>query len=110
MEKCAFCKVKETALYESDVPVCPKCVGRLKRTTTADVYLILVRNLTEATLRAESANFEFDAVVRDVPSQIPQPDGTQRIRNASRTLKVARDEMMTAHNRLNDFLRTGIVP
>jgi len=69
-----------------------------------------MRDLHEATLRAEAATTAFHAVTGDIPSYIPQPDGTQRIHNASRALKVARDEMMTAHNRLNEFLEHGIVP
>jgi hypothetical protein len=40
----------------------------------------------------------------------PHPDGTQRIRNASNELTAEREAMMKAHNRLTDFLNTGIVP
>jgi len=49
-------------------------------------------------------------VTGEIPSYVPQPDGTQSIHNASRALKMARDEMMTAHNRLSAFLERGIVP
>jgi len=45
-----------------------------------------------------------------VPSGLPHPDGTQRIRNASRELFRARKEMMTAHRRLDNFIESGIVP
>ena len=69
-----------------------------------------MRDLTEATLRAESATTEFNGVTSDIPSFIPHPDGTQRIHNASRKLTEARDEMMKAHRRFNDFLERGIVP
>ncbi|MDP8990891.1 MAG: hypothetical protein M3N41_12535 [Acidobacteriota bacterium] len=113
MERCAFCKIEETMLYESGVPVCLKCVDRRNtksKADQADIYAALVRALADATLRAESANREFDAVRGDIPSALPQPDGTQRIHNASRALNAARDEMMKAHKRLEDYLGRGIVP
>jgi hypothetical protein len=114
MERCAFCKVEDTALYESGVPICLKCVAlreaKSKKDRRASVHDILVRELTEATLQAESATVEFNAVTGDVPSFIPHPDGTQRIHNASRALSVARAEMMKAHHRLNDFIERGVVP
>ena len=44
------------------------------------------------------------------PSGTPHPDGVQRIHNASHKLTQARDEMMNAHNRMNDFIERGIVP
>jgi hypothetical protein len=34
----------------------------------------------------------------------------QRIRNASHELTAARNEMMEAHHRLNEFLERGTVP
>jgi hypothetical protein len=34
----------------------------------------------------------------------------QRIRSASHELTAARNEMMEAHHRLNEFLESGIVP
>jgi hypothetical protein len=114
MALCSFCKVEETPLYEGGVPVCLTCVNRREAKSNAnhkaDIQAILARDLTEATLRAQWAATEFNTISGDIPSGIPQPDGTQCIHNASRALKVARDEMMMAHNRLNDFLSRGIVP
>jgi hypothetical protein len=71
---------------------------------------ILISQLAQETLHAEAATTEFNAVTSDVPSFLPQPDGTQRILNASRALTVARSEMMKAHYRLNDYLERGTVP
>ena len=45
-----------------------------------------------------------------IPSGFPHPDGSQRIHNASRDLSTARKDLMRAHTRLDDFLKTGIVP
>ena len=53
---------------------------------------------------------EFQAVMSDIPSGLPHPDGTQRIHNASSQMKDAREGMMTAHKRLNDYLSVGTVP
>ena len=86
MELCAFCIVEETMLYESGVPVCLTCVDRrnveAKARYKANIHSVLVRDLTEATGKAESATSEFNAISSDVPSHIPQPDGAQRIHSA----------------------------
>ena len=101
-------------LYESGVPICLKCAAIREANSTKDhaagVRPVLARALTEATLRNESAMMEFNAITGDIPSSTPQPDGAQRIHNASRALSAARDEMMKAHRRLNDYLERGIVP
>jgi len=53
---------------------------------------------------------ELNAIMRDIPSGLPFPDGTQRIHNAANALNVARKEAMAAHRRLEDYLNHGIVP
>ena len=58
----------------------------------------------------DEATKEFERVMTQMPSAIPHPDGGQRIMNASRKLTLARNEMVMAHNRLNDFLEQGTVP
>src|SRR5258708_4775687 len=107
MAQCAYCGT-ETELYDGPSPVCLACVklSPTKRETRAK----LVHSLHEATMRTEAATEAFTAVTGDIPSGLPQPDGVQRIHNASRNLSVARDEMMKAHKRLNDFLQHGTVP
>jgi hypothetical protein len=114
MERCAYCKGEETALYQNGVPICLKCVSvweaKSKKDHPSSVHDALSQALTEATLQAESAITEFNAVTSDIPSFIPQPDGAQRIHNASRALSAARNEIMKAHRRLNDYLERGIVP
>jgi len=113
MALCARCNNEETQLYENGVPICLKCADNRKQkpvNRTASIQDILMRDLHEAALRAESATREFNAITSDLPSFIPPPDGTQRIRNASHVLKAARDEMMMAHKRLDDFVKHGVVP
>ena len=106
MARCAYCRT-ETELYESQVPVCVHCAD--EDPDTRHRKAALFRDLEEATKRAEAASDAFAAVTNDIPSGMPHPDGVQRIHNASRELSAARDEMIKAHNRLNDFLNTGIV-
>ena len=105
MARCAYCHI-ETELYESQVPICVKCVD--DDPDTRHKKAALFRELEEATKRAEAATDAFAAATNDIPSGI-HPDGVQRILNASRELSAARDEMIKAHERLNDFLKTGIV-
>jgi hypothetical protein len=61
MEQCAFCKAEDTALYENGVPICLKCVAakeaKAKKDHPASIHNLLVRDLTKATLRAESASY-----------------------------------------------------
>ena len=46
----------------------------------------------------------------DIPSAIPHPDGSDRIRLASREYSASRDATMAAVKSLSDFLIRGIVP
>jgi hypothetical protein len=107
MAECAYCKT-ETQLYVSNVPVCLKCSDEPpeKRRTKAT----LLRDLQEATKRADEASDAFLAITTEIPSGFPHPDGTQQIHNASHKLTAAREAMMKAHTRLNDYLERGIVP
>jgi hypothetical protein len=41
---------------------------------------------------------------------MPHSDGTQRIKNVSRQLSLARAELIAAHDRLSKFLERGIIP
>lgn len=99
MARCAYCET-ETELYESGVPLCIACSQESPERRQARA--ILLHNLIQATQRAESATEVFSRVTSDIPSGMPHPDGDQRNRNASRDMTAAPDEMMNAHNRLND--------
>jgi len=70
----------------------------------------LQQELKDATERAATASAAFLAVTSQVPSGLPHPDGTQRIRNISHELAFARTALMRAHSRLDDFLVSGIAP
>src|SRR5258706_1884895 len=114
MAECAYCKT-DTHLYDGQVPICHECAdernGKPKwPEMEREVRTILMRHLLQARARANAASDEFSAVMGDVPSALPHPDGTQRIHNVSRALFSAREEVMKAHTRLNDFLSRGVVP
>src|SRR6266550_6895488 len=97
MAECTYCKA-ETFLYDVGIPVCLNCArgnGNGKpSTTTHDVRTTLVQELSQATERADSASEKFNAVMGEVPSGIPHPDGVQRLHNASREMSNAREELM----------------
>src|SRR5450631_374502 len=74
------------------------------------VHDLLQRELKQATERAACASAAFLDVTSQVPSGLPHPDGTQRIRNISHELAFARTELMRAHSRMDAFLVSGIAP
>jgi hypothetical protein len=70
----------------------------------------LQEELKKATDRAASASAAFLDVTSQVPSGLPHPDGTQRIRNMAHELTFARTELMRAHSRMDAFLVSGTAP
>ena len=113
MARCGYCK-SETGLLDRGMPVCSNCANRrgMKPQPGAaqDSLARLQRELHEATTRAHLATDAFHAIMGDIPSSVPQPDGTQRINNVYRELSLARREMMRAHSRLTHFLDNGVIP
>jgi hypothetical protein len=109
---CGYCK-SETELFDRGMPVCLDCANRLgtkqHSSTAKDNLARLQRELKAATVRAHEATDAFNAIMGDIPSSVPQPDGTQRINNVYRELSFARREMMRAHSRLTDFLDNGVI-
>ena len=109
MARCAYCKSKETELYENGAPICLSCV-EFNHDRGSGVRAALVKALSEAKLLTDSAFAEFTAIISDIPSGMPPPDGVQRLHNASAKLTVARHKMNEAHTRLHNYLERGIVP
>jgi hypothetical protein len=70
----------------------------------------LHREVLASTARANAASEELSAIMGDIPSGLPQPDGSQRIQNAAHALRAARNAVMQAHSRLDEFLAHGVVP
>jgi hypothetical protein len=57
-----------------------------------------------------SALEEFNSVIEDTPSGLPHPDGVQRIKSCSKRYSEARQNMIRALERLNNFRSKGIIP
>jgi len=113
MAVCSRCGAN-TELHANGVPVCLKCSDeghtRRKRPNSDQLRTSLVTSVVQATRKVSEASQQFSETLGKFPSGLPHPDGVQRIKNASNKLSLARNEMMTAHNRLNDFIERGIVP
>ena len=107
MALCAYCR-KETELYDGGTPVCVECAAA--PAPPSSLAARLTQEVAAATERADAANAAFHALIRDIPSNVPHPDGSQRLHHASRELTVARQAMMEATLRLNDFLNHGTIP
>jgi hypothetical protein len=74
------------------------------------VHEILKDEFETAKRQMNFASQRFNEVVRDIPSGLPHPDGTQRIHNAGRELADAREKLAVAIGRLNDFVSREVVP
>lgn len=117
MANCIYCG-GETSLRQNEMPLCIKCTEAIdvkqppeKAALDKDyVRRILLLDVAEATARAQEAAAEFKGIIGSIPSGIPHPDGAQRIHLASHHLANARKDMMRAHSRLDDFLRSGVIP
>jgi len=109
MAQCVYCKVSNAELYEYGSPICLKC-AELTGDHSEGVQTALIKAISEAKLKADSANVELTALINDIPSGLPPPDGVQRLHNASAKVVVARHRLKEAHTRLTDYLDRGIVP
>ncbi|MDP8990127.1 MAG: hypothetical protein M3N41_08630 [Acidobacteriota bacterium] len=114
MALCTYCQ-NVTERYEGGTPVCTECSGASAAKPPQPlshhaIYAALQQDVVAAEERANAANAAFREVMKDIPSNLPHPDGTQRVLNVCRLLSVARREMTEADSRLNEFLASGIVP
>jgi hypothetical protein len=60
--------------------------------------------------RRIEASKRFAEIMDDIPSGIPNPDGTDRIHQAAREYKDSREAASAAMKRLSDFMIRGIIP
>lgn len=75
-----------------------------------NILQALNRESTAARLEWERATESFDALVQEVPSGLPHPDGVQRVHNASRELSLAREKFTTSTRRIGKFIVHREVP
>jgi hypothetical protein len=111
---CAFCE-SEAEIAVGGVPLCESCSGKpeseLEKLRMArQIRASLQREILAPTARAHAASKALSAIMDDIPSGLPQPDGSQRIKNAAHALGAARNEVMQAHSRLDEFLARSVVP
>jgi hypothetical protein len=114
MAECAYCKT-ETELYENGTPICIACASAKDGDPgpsfrSSPVQQKLLQEVRQATDRVNEAAEGFSQIVKDVPSNVPAPDSTFRITQASHELSTARAQMIRAHRRLNEFLSRGVIP
>ena len=101
---------KAKAAPAADTVPAPKAATPIPLATLEKVHDLLQQELAAATERAAGASAAFLDVTSQVPSGLPYPDGTQRIRNIAHDLAFARTELMRAHSRMDTFLVSGIAP
>jgi hypothetical protein len=111
MTACVYCKSK-TELHEGGVPVCSRCSEvRTKRrppATEQDIRSALLQDVLELTARTNEATTEFESLMGQIPSALRPPEGAQRIKNASNKVSNAREELIKAHRRLDEYFRDEI--
>ena len=71
----------------------------------------VLRDAFDAAVKERNTASEaFEEVLRDIPSGMARPNCVQGIKNASRSLSVAREKMSAAIIRLKEFENFGIIP
>src|SRR4051812_43141483 len=114
MAVCSGCGA-ETELHQNSVPICPSCSGARETipgpwSSHDPIREALIHKVLETTARKTEALRNFDAVMLHFPTRLPHAGGVKQIENASTELSIARKEMEQAHDRLNTYLETGMVP
>ena len=94
----------------ADIVPAPTAATPIPLAALEKIHDLLQQELKVATERAANASAAFLDVTSQVPSGLPHPDGTQRIRNIAHELAFARTELMRAHSRMDTFLVSGIAP
>ncbi|HWE52018.1 MAG TPA: hypothetical protein VG273_19655 [Bryobacteraceae bacterium] len=75
-----------------------------------EIEAILKDRLSRAQRDYENARGEFKAFTSDIPSGLPFPDGTERIRNAGKALNFAISRYSAALDDFKSFIIEGVVP
>jgi hypothetical protein len=77
---------------------------------SAAIRADLIGDLAQATLQVASASMELNAITGNFPAGIPPPEATQMLQHACSSLRMARQGVMTAQTRLDEYVTAGIVP
>ena len=71
---------------------------------------LLIGQLDSARADYDAAHKTFDSLVKDIPSEIPQPDGSLRIRQAGEASRAALEKYRHAVKRFAEYALSGTVP
>lgn len=75
-----------------------------------DIEGILAEELRLAGVAFNTATANLREITSDIPSRIPQPDGTARIQNAGSTYRDALNAYVAALRHFNAYIMNGTVP
>jgi hypothetical protein len=70
----------------------------------------LLGEVAKATDTDRIVHEAFRAILKDIPSGLPHPDGSQRITNASTVWAHSRERLRIATTRLEQFQLYGFIP
>ena len=75
-----------------------------------DIEERLKYDLDRAREKYQAACGEFHSLVKDIPSEIPSPDGELRIRQTGAASKAALQNYSRALKRFSQYMLSGTVP
>jgi len=75
-----------------------------------EIHKRLTEDLEKARAQSKAASDAFNEVLKETPSGLPHPDGTQRIRNASVEKAAAHSRLTRAMARMDSFIIAGKIP
>jgi hypothetical protein len=75
-----------------------------------DLESILAERLRLTQMAFEAAKANFSEVMSDLPSELPHPDGMQRIRNVGYYYRYALNSYAVAMQQFNEFVLHRTVP
>ncbi len=82
----------------------------LPREDDWDFEELLKSQLDRARAEYEAAHKKFNLLIKDIPSEIPHPDGNLRIHHAGEASRAALQNYKHALNRFTDYALSGTVP
>lgn len=85
-------------------------VGKKKMSRRSDFEEVLKCQLDGARAEYEAAYKSFNVLIKDIPSEIPHPDGNLRIRQAGEASRAALQNYKHVLRQFTDYALSGTVP
>jgi hypothetical protein len=76
----------------------------------SEIETILRDEVGRARRAYQQAHLDFNSVTADIPSGLPAPDGTERIRNAGHAYRSTMNVYSDALREFNNFITDGVIP